>query len=77
MTPDDLGRILGERHRAEEGAIAAALGTLAILAAVAALLALGISFAARRGDDVRATRRALETIKPCRPCPAEESCPSP
>jgi hypothetical protein len=26
-----------------------------------------IAWAANRGDDVRATRQAVETIKPCRP----------
>lgn len=41
------------------------------MAAIALLVGLSIlniiAWAANRGDDVQATRRAVETIKPCRP----------
>lgn len=59
---DDTGRAT---YR--PGVIATALGMLAIAAVVGLLIIIVIAYAAQRGDDVRATRHAVETIKPCRP----------
>jgi hypothetical protein len=43
------------------------LGMAAIALLVGLSIANIIAWAANRGDDVRATRQAVETIKPCRP----------
>jgi hypothetical protein len=63
------------RHQLDEGGRATAvpsaartvLGMLAIAACVALAIINIIAWASARGDDVQATRRAVETIKPCRP----------
>lgn len=63
------------RHQLDEGGRATAVPSAArtalgmfVFAVLVGLAIINIiAWASARGDDVQATRRAVETIKPCRP----------